>query len=429
MTKNRHRQYQWYRRSAPAALAIALALGTLPDAMSQGLPPGPVAPPTTPSEAEALSRTLYSNESETSAQPDEKAVRQAWKLTPRASVSAEYDDNIFIASKNKKADSYFTFSPGGTFGLGDFEEKHGNFLLLDYSASIIRFAKHTTEDAIEQQAALSMQYRLSRLTIGLQFHFQDLAGPDVDVGDRTKRQIFQTSLLTSYEISDKTYLETNLYSNVSDYVTQLSSTELSLRSSINYRWTSKVTAGIGGIVGQLNVDQSGTQTFERPFVSLNYTATDKLLLECDAGIEIRQYENKSPSIDPVFHVMATFRPFDGTELLLNAYRKTENSATYVGQNYTVTGVSMEVHRDIMQRLRLSFGAGYENANYTADTTAYGSQVASRDDHYLFVRPSMRFSFRENCYIELYYQFRQNDSTATRYGFDDAQTGIQLTLSY
>ncbi len=197
------------------------SVSTLPAApvTDQSPPPVPIVPPTTPEEAAQLSQQLYPEPPESTPEPsaETNSEQRPWKFTLSAKLGATYDSNIFIAPDHAKGDFIYSLSPGLTFAYGDFRLREENFIILNYDLGIIRFAHYTGEDAIEQQASLGAQMHFARLTLGLTFRFQDLSGPDVDAGDRTRRRLYETALLNRYELSDKTYAELNFQNNVNNY--------------------------------------------------------------------------------------------------------------------------------------------------------------------------------------------------------------------
>ncbi len=391
------------------------------------VPPVPMAPPTTMEQADALADTLY---------PDERAEDQVpassqgvptrpWKLTLHGSVSEVYDSNIFIASRHREADLVSTLSPGFKFTLGDWLEQKGNYVTLDYTLSGLIFADHSSQDAIEQEAALDAQWVQARFTFGLQFRFQDLTSPDIDVGDRTRRRIYETALLSKYEIREQVYVEANLYNVVSDYETRLSSYEWIGRFWLDYASTPKMTFGPGVSVGYLNVENSPSQTYERVLGRMTYSATDKLLFEADGGVEIRQAGHHD-RVEPILNITGTYHPYEATELKLTASRKVQNSAALAGENYTFTGVDVEVSRTVRAGCDLVLGGGYGHSDYQPTES---NRAREREDDYFFVKPSVRFLVAERLHVDFFYLYQENESTRGLSSFGDHQAGARIRFDY
>ena len=348
-----------------------------------------------------------------------------WKLTLHGSASTIYDTNIFIASSHPQADTIFTLSPGLKFAWGDWLVQEHNFLVFDYTLNGLVFVDHSSQDTVEQQAALDAQWCLARLTVALQFRFEDLASPSVDVGNRTRRRLFETALLNKYELSDKTYVEANLYNNVDDYATEISSTEWMGRFWLNYRSTPKLTIGVGTSMGYLDVESSPGQTFEQGLLRASYSATEKLSFEAYGGVELRQLET-GDRVSPILNATGSYRPFEGMEVTLSAYRKMRNSALLSGDNYTITGFAVEATRSFRAHCDFVFASGYNHSNYNA---ASQRDTPAREDSYFFVRPSVRWEVARRLQVEVFYLYQRNGSTYAPTTFHDAQVGALVRFDY
>lgn len=391
-------------------------------------PPVPIAPPTTVEEADALTKMLYTepdaDATEVPASSEGEPTRP-WKLTLHARVSGIYDDNIYISARHRQADFVSVLSPGLKFAWGDWLAQKGNFVVFDYTLSGLIFADHPSQDTIEQEADADAQWALAHLTFTFHFGFQDLSSPDIDVGNRTRRRLYQTALLNKYDLSEQTSLEANLYNNFSDYETRLSSDESTARFWFDYHPTPKLTFGPGLAVGYLTVEDSPSQTYERILGRVTYAPTDKLSFEADGGLEIRQTED-GDRVNPVLNLTGSYLPFEATEFRLSAYRKVETSASLAGENYTSTGVSVEASRTIRASCDLVMSGGYNHSDY--QPTIRG-RTPSRDDDYFFVRPSVRFAVTSRVNIEIFYLHQENDSTRATSAFRDNQAGARVHLEY
>src|SRR5690349_7340121 len=56
-----------------------------------------------------------------------------WSVLPRVRGGVTYDDNIYIQQNNKQRDVIWSLSPGLTLGAGDYREREGSSVLIDYA--------------------------------------------------------------------------------------------------------------------------------------------------------------------------------------------------------------------------------------------------------------------------------------------------------
>ena len=117
---------------------------------------------------------------------------------------------------------------------------------------------------------------------------------------------------------------------------------------------------------------------------------------------------------------------DGTDLRVSAYRRVEGSAFYPDQNFTATGIRGSLNQRLGKRFTFSLEAGYENAKYQS-VSGFGGP--DRKDNYFFVRPSIAYSFREWLSLQLFYLYRENDSSQEDFGYGNNQIGAQITLTF
>jgi len=378
-------------------------------------------------ESDMISEPADDADVEIDGAPASAAPPARWKWHSSFNLSAVYDDNIFISSRHKQADEYFRLGADFSLTWGDYLQKQENYLTIQYAPSVILFADHTEQNGFEQEGTLAGQWRLSKLALGAQFGVQSLSGGDVDVGDRADRTLYQIALTSKYDCSEKTSLEASFYQNTADYRAHLGSVDWMNQNWIDYQVFPKTRIGVGLTLGLLEPEGSDAQTYEQALVRLTLPASGKLSLTANGGVEFRQLGSSAGNqTEPVFRAGASYRPFDGTEISLEASRRIYSSAAQAGQNYTATGVTASVRQRLFQRFFVTFAGGYEDAKYEG-VDAQAS--TSRHDQYVFARPGISFAFTKRTTCELYFQYRHNASTAPLFSFDNNVAGLQATLSF
>jgi len=368
-----------------------------------------------------------------------------WHVRPTLSTTVTYDDNIFISNVNREGDLYLTISPGIALGWGDFRSEllnsdsrehwlelvpddleRLNYFFTRYTASENLFLKHTGQDSLDEDAALDTQFQFSRLTLGLKTGVQTLSSPDIEIGGRIHRTVYNTELTSKYEIGEKGSVEVNFDEATTDYrAGALDSTEIANQDWFNYAVTPKIISSIGTRISYLDVQDNPGQTAEQFLLRTIYQAGAKLSINADLGVEFRQIESGGHNrTDGVFGIGANYQPFDGTGVTLTANRHTDSSASVAGEDVTVTGIDAEIHQRLFQKFYLVLGAGYSDSVYREILTL----STHREDNYVYLRPSTTLYLTRWASLRLSYQFQSNQSTTT-FGFTDNMTMLQLDVVF
>ena len=355
-----------------------------------------------------------------------------------------YDDNINLTPINQQTDYFFTIAPQVILGFGDISARVENFLRLDYAPSFVFYQDHSNDNAFQQIFRLTGQTRFSRLTLALTQGIDILDGAEtetkvtkdsvtsrlnLDVSGRTKRKIYTTELTANYDFSGKTFVSVGLGYSASDYTSLISSEVFTGSAFLNYRYSPKLVIGVGGSAGKELVDDPNPgQTFEQASVQLTYDAGQKLTFSAAGGLEFRQFKNSTvdQNISPVFNLGASYHPFDGTEVRLDASRRTVPSAVLAGQDFNSTSISGSVRQRFLRRAFLGLSAGYENSEYFGTVEGVN---ATRQDNYYFVEPSIDISITRFWLVGVFYLRRQNDTSDSSFGFNDNQYGVRTLLKF
>ena len=388
--------------------------------------------------SEPVAAETTSSESAITSSP--RRFQYAFQLT----VRGIYDDNITLNAVDPISDFYFSIDPVIVLAFGDAAERRENFVRFDYRPRLFFFTEHSNNDAFEHVARLEGQYSLRRLKIHASQEIQLLDGSEVDIrgitGDisnrvnldvagRTELDLDTTQLNATYDWSDKTFLTGGASYVRSDYPDLISSEVLAAHLGINIHYSPKLDLGLRGSVAAEKVEAPNPdQTFQQINAQFAYNPSGKLTVVGSGGLEFRQFDvpGDNTRTSPVFAVGATFRPFDGTTVTLNASRSTYSSAVLVAQDYTNTGVRLTVRQRLLRRLTLGLNTGFENAEYFS---AFEGVEATRDDNYFFVQPGIDVKITRWWTVGAFYLYRNNNSTSNEFGFRVNQYGVQGTLTF
>jgi hypothetical protein len=359
-------------------------------------------------------------------------------------VAEIYDDNLTLASTNRLHDFYTRIGPALTLGFGDTIVREENFLELFYEPDFLIFADHSNFDAVQHVAYLAGQYRFSRLTLGVAenillaetgdaqlpgFTGTIVNGVNIDTGGRRRINTYTTHLSAAYGLTGKTYLSAAGDYTLIDYPGGLTnSRRISGNLFLNYQYGAKLVVGAGGTAGRDVLDQANSdQTFEQVNVRASYDVTGKVSASGSVGLEFRQFDTGShDSVTPVFDLTASYKPFDGTSISIDASRGTQTSAALLGQDYVSTQFQVTAKQRLLQRFILSFTAGYQNLDYFG---AFTHTVASREDNYYFIQPSIDARITRFWFAGAFLVYRENISNLSNFRFNDTQVGIRTALTF
>jgi len=340
--------------------------------------------------------------------------------------SVVYDDNIFI-SPEKEDDVIWTATPMIGLGLGDYRAQEENLLSIDYMPSFILFTDHSDNNAIDQEVYFNGQWRPGRMTLRLRQAFQDFSGAVIDVGGRVNRRIYTTDLLAHYELSPKTDFELEGRQVISDYERLLDYNDWLIRTWVDYKITPLVKLGGGISAGWVDISDSVNQSYQQALVRGTYSVTELVDVRASAGAEVRQYQGPQDSrVDGVFTLGGTYTPREGTIVNVDGYRRPNASVVLLNNNYIATGISAGVRQTILESYAIHGSIGYENADYVA---THPTADASREDNYIFGRLGVDWQALEQLTVGLWYQYRKNDSTTSRFDFNNHQVAMNFYLTF
>ena len=371
-----------------------------------------------------------------------------WKVIIYVSQTTTIDDNIYISNSNKQSDVYFTISPGFAAGWGDFrsvllgngsgfsdeyvqtrmpldEPTSGDYAFINYTANATHFLSHDSADAVDQNGEFKSQWAFSKLILGLNGQVQELSGPEIDLGMRTRRTISTVDTTANYTISDKTSFDLDAGGTVRKYATELSSSEVHGQLFMNYQWAPKTSVGVGVVAGLRQLDTAPDQYYQQGLLRATYDATDRLSVNLSGGIEVDEANGGSTRLNPVFGLGAKYHIDAQDDLTLDASRYTSSSAITSGETTETTTVNIGFHHRIYSSFSFAFSLGYQNVEF------YNQALSTlvRTDNYIFLRPSVSYSFAEWSQLELAYEYHRDVSSQQSFDFGENIASLQLNLIF
>lgn len=359
---------------------------------------------------------------------DEPLVESTDPWVFSVEVAGLFDDNIRLSGVNKEQDFLFMLRASVAWQWGDVTRKRASWGRIFYEATGIAFAEDSDENSVDHDFQAGGQLSRGRLSAALEARYRKLSGATPDLGDRVDRDEYGVKLGATYELTGKTFLEANTGWNAVNYreAALADYDEWVAEVFAGYELSGRTKVAAGGAVGRLDVDRVGQQDFQRALLKVTRASTGALGLTGKAGAEFRQ-TNRGNTVSPVFSVTADWEPVeDGTKVSLQVFRETVASGALAGENYLRTGAVVRLMQRLGSRFAAGLEAGYEKLEYEATQTATSS---NRSDDYFYARPGLKYEFDARRRAEVFYTFRQDESSLDDYSFTGNQWGLSFGLDF
>lgn len=365
-----------------------------------------------------------------------------WKVAPHFELKATYDDNIFITPDHQVEDVIVVASPGLRVGYWDYEDemeryldRHrsasvldhggGNFLVLDYTASLLGFVKTSSQNTLDQDALFDWRWQIAKLDLTARSHFVSTSAPNADVGGRVRRDTLTTEVTASYQWSERLAGEVTVAHVIQEPEGFTGSVEWRNEDYVDFQATPLLHVAVGGAVGRVEVEDSPDQIFERLLGRIKYEPTPKIGVRLNGGVEFRQSDGViGDRVDPVFSAELRYAPAEETLVVLRGFRQVQTSVWRPDQVNLSTGVSVRFERMLRTGLHLSVEGGYSREDYSATPG-----TRSRQDDAFFVQGGLIYNFAAWGNVGLGCEYRRNDSSNRSSDFQNTRVTVQVGLSF
>jgi hypothetical protein len=377
--------------------------------------------------------------------PEEvSATPRRFRYAITVEVRGVYDDNVTLSrGADRRDDVYGALMPQLNAGVGDVDTRQENYVALNYTPTALFYVDNSDFNTIEQVGRLEGQWRIRRVALRLTQDYAsvqssnlNVADPDggfanqtnLDIGGRRRVTRYATRLDASAELTGKTSLRLGASYSVDDPEDLIGSDTLTATAAVDYRYGPKLSLGLGVTGGKQYVDEpSPDTTFQQVNVRGTYEVTGKIRATGSAGVEFRGSDDGiQQNISPVFAVGLAYAPFDGTQLDVSATRRTLNSASAIGQDFTSTQLIVTARQRFLQRIFANLSAGIQEQTYFSTFTGVSTD---RKDNYYFIAAGIDVRITEFWFAGLFFTHRANQSSLDFYTFDNNQYGIRTTLTF
>ncbi|MDB6071568.1 MAG: hypothetical protein JWL81_2739 [Verrucomicrobiales bacterium] len=344
-------------------------------------------------------------------------------------VATLYDDNIRLSNTAPQDDFLFVLTASVAWQRGDILRKRNSWARVFYQATGIMFAEESGENNVDHDFQAGGQKRWGKLAVALEGRYRRLSGATPDLGDRVQRDQLAGKITATYDLSGRTFVEGSAgveavryqQSGLADYEEWLAD------GYVGYELSGRTKIAAGGAVGRLNVAGTDGQDFQRAMVKVTRASTGALGLTAKAGAEFRQTETGN-NITPVFNLTADWEPVeDSTKVSASAFRETVASGALAGENYIRTGAALRLAQRFGDRFSAGLEAGYEQLQYSE--AAAGGTASGRSDDYFYAKPSLKYEFASKRRAQVFYSFREDDSSVEDFSFSANQWGLSFGLDF
>lgn len=346
-------------------------------------------------------------------------------LHPHLDFVASYDDNVLLQRDNPLDDFCFTTSPGLQFLYGQSEH---NFIALDYTASFERFVRLTGQDANNQFVKLNGQFEFHQLTLGVSHLFQDIKGPNTQIGARVQSLDNITHLDLEYRLSSKTSLGVGYGQYLHDYdlAGLYDSREYTPYATLFYHMTPKSDLFCRFAYGWVSVDGGPGATYQEVDIGIRGKLTKKISGSARVGYQHRSFDDEMNDVNSFvaavdLEALLTRR----MTLRLGVSRSINPSPSVMGNSYEATQVDCKLtYRFPRQKVGLWIGGTYERDDYENPVGGI-----DRVDDFYELSVGMTWDATKWMQLGAEYLFWHNDSRLTELGFSRNLASIHARVHF
>jgi hypothetical protein len=153
----------------------------------------------------------------------------------------------------------------------------------------------------------------------------------------------------------------------------------------------------------------------------------KLTVAFSGGLQDQQFLDTGAGdlITPVFSTTISYRLFEQTTLSLSGDRDV-NTSLFQSEVTENTRLGLGMQQRLFGKLQMSLGFGYSTVDYK-DTT--GKLTTARSDDSTSYSVGFNYPLWKRSNISGFYQYTQNSSSSSAFGYSTSQVGAVLSWAY
>ena len=184
---------------------------------------------------------------------------------------------------------------------------------------------------------------------------------------------------------------------------------------------------LGAGLGYDDMETGPNMLFEQYQGRIHWRATDRISFQINGGVKDRQFLDGSASdaLNPVFGGGIQYQPFEHTKISLDAGRVVAVSDLQ-NQVTESVGLNGDLNQRLLGRLFLDLGGGYQHIKYV---NSNGTPGPTRTDDYSHFNTRLSTAFLKRGTVAIFYQFSNDASTQSGFGFTSHQVGFEIGFAY
>lgn len=380
---------------------------------------------------------------------------------PFLSVTGYYTDNVFYSNDEKEEDFITVFSPGiwlavphvhekllkietsdispGGFSLSRYkpeEFKRYQFYLF-YNADIEKFAKHSSEDAVNHKAEGFFQYNLRG---GLSFEIMDQyidSHDDRGSGIYDELDEFKTNLaniILKYALHERFEIRLDSSYFLVDYDKARNvyrdRNDWSLSAYVFYKTTPKTRFFMEYEYIDISYDRNILSDSQEHhyFGGIQWDITAKSRGSIKAGYGIKDFVSvRDTSNDFIFEAQIDHHFTPKTSLMLKASRRTTETDISSTDFVISDALELEYLQRVTAKITADIKLSYTRDAYQDDFT-YEGRTDLLDDDYYYGAFALQYKFREWLFADAGYIFMKRDSSFPDFDYTTNVVFFRITGS-
>lgn len=319
-----------------------------------------------------------------------------------------YNNNVFGASTNPKADTIFSLQPTIYLETG----KKGTMQFL-WSPSFLQYARYKQLSSLNQAFVFTSRYRWTKLRVGLDASYLAQSGLFLNSQGQAQQKEIYAHLFAGYSLTKKTEVVFDFSGTGTESDPGGRQFQGTFNASIDYKYSRKTTIGAGVALGYF-YSSSGVTTSESFLLRLLYNPTSKLVFRGEGGLQFRQSSSSSggsSAATSIVNMSLIYTPSPKTYVSLRFFRSVDMDAFNAGNLQITTSLESSASWRIFRSTTLS---GSLAAGQIENVAMDGQQ----QDKYNFVQASVAVSYllNDGMNVNLFNNLQQklNDTQGNNY---------------